>query len=289
MKNENYITIQGWMVNDLKLSGNELNLYALIYGFSQDGKSKFKGAMQYLSESLGISKQSLFELLKKLVKKDLIKKYESGSKGHKKCDYGVNHGKIKKISGDKMIPPSGQESLPLDYFAVKKVDEVSQETLPPSGQESLHHINIHNDLDNNNKFTTAKAVDQKEINLSKPKKDKQELTQEQLTLFHAAKACFELSEKAKAIMYQDKETTGREMKHLKTLVMRCTKIAPDITGGFLENILEHFKILTNGKLKGKAVFTPRSLITPWIWELVIDSLPENESPALKEIARGLFK
>jgi hypothetical protein len=129
----------------------------------------------------------------------------------------------------------------------------------------------------------------KELINSKIKNSKQELTQEQLTLFHAAKACFELSEKAKAIMYQDKETTAREMRHLKTLVIRCTKIAPDITDEFLKNILEHFRILTSGKLKGKAVFTPRSLITPWIWELVIDSLPENESPELKEIARGLFK
>jgi len=43
MKNENYITVLGWMVNELQLSGNEMVLYALIYGFSHDGKSKFNG------------------------------------------------------------------------------------------------------------------------------------------------------------------------------------------------------------------------------------------------------
>ena len=35
MKNENYITIQGWMVNELKLTGNDLICYALIYGFTK--------------------------------------------------------------------------------------------------------------------------------------------------------------------------------------------------------------------------------------------------------------
>ena len=32
---ENYITVQGWMVTDLNLKGNELLIYACIYGFSQ--------------------------------------------------------------------------------------------------------------------------------------------------------------------------------------------------------------------------------------------------------------
>ena len=35
IKNENYVLIQGWMINELKLKGNELLIYALIYGFSQ--------------------------------------------------------------------------------------------------------------------------------------------------------------------------------------------------------------------------------------------------------------
>lgn len=34
VKPENYITIQGWMRTELDLKGNELNLYAIIYGFT---------------------------------------------------------------------------------------------------------------------------------------------------------------------------------------------------------------------------------------------------------------
>ena len=36
-----YITIQGWMRTDLKLSGNELIVYAIIYGFSQNKQGEF--------------------------------------------------------------------------------------------------------------------------------------------------------------------------------------------------------------------------------------------------------
>ena len=36
---DNYIVIQTFMIRELKLKGNELILYALIHGFSQDGTS----------------------------------------------------------------------------------------------------------------------------------------------------------------------------------------------------------------------------------------------------------
>lgn len=35
IKDENHIVIEGWMVTKLKLVGNELIIFALIYGFSQ--------------------------------------------------------------------------------------------------------------------------------------------------------------------------------------------------------------------------------------------------------------
>jgi hypothetical protein len=150
-------------------------------------------------------------------------------------------------------------------------------------------------------FPTAAAVDPGEVTTALvpapqgppplPKKSRKlELTAEQLQLFYTAKTCFEASEKAKALLYQDESTTAMEMRNLKILVIRCLNMAPGITADFMRNILEHFRMMTNGRLKGKAAFTPRSLITPWIWELVIDSLPENDvTPELREDIRGLFK
>jgi len=50
MNNKDYIVIQGWMINELKLSGNDLLTYSLIYGFSKDGQSEYTGSIKYLCE-----------------------------------------------------------------------------------------------------------------------------------------------------------------------------------------------------------------------------------------------
>jgi len=50
--------------------------------------------------------------------------------------------------------------------------------------------------------------------------------------------------------------------------------------------------LVNGKLKGKAEFTPRALLTPWIWEMVISRLPEADNVLTEKIkasVRGMFQ
>ena len=48
MKDENYILIPGWAINQLQLKGNNLMVYSIIYGFSQDGETEFTGSLQYL-------------------------------------------------------------------------------------------------------------------------------------------------------------------------------------------------------------------------------------------------
>lgn len=73
---ENYITIQGWMVTDLELKGNELLLYALIYGFSQD-EGCFTGGLQYVQDWLGCVKNTAIATLKALVDKGLIERIET--------------------------------------------------------------------------------------------------------------------------------------------------------------------------------------------------------------------
>ena len=74
--NNNYITIQGWMINDLSLKGNELLVYALLYGFCQDGESKFEGSISYISEWISSSKPTVINILKSLEEKNLIIKHQ---------------------------------------------------------------------------------------------------------------------------------------------------------------------------------------------------------------------
>ena len=55
-KDENYITIFGWMTNRLKLSGNELLVYALIFSFAKDGKTEFHDSAEYTAKALNMSR-----------------------------------------------------------------------------------------------------------------------------------------------------------------------------------------------------------------------------------------
>ena len=89
VNNENYIQIQGWMINELKLKGNELLIYAIIYGFSQDGQSKFTGSLKYLSDWTNSSKQNCLNHLKSLLEKNLIEKEEIELNNNKYCKYNV--------------------------------------------------------------------------------------------------------------------------------------------------------------------------------------------------------
>lgn len=72
MERENYINIQGWMVTDLHLKGNELLTFALVYGFCQDGESIFQGSSRYIAEWLGSSPQTALNTLKSLQEKNLV-------------------------------------------------------------------------------------------------------------------------------------------------------------------------------------------------------------------------
>ena len=85
-----YITILEPFIENLKLKGNELILFALIFGFSQDGKSEFHGSIRYIEKALGISNPTVQKLLKKLMYKKLIQKTkESHYKVYKKLIQGV--------------------------------------------------------------------------------------------------------------------------------------------------------------------------------------------------------
>ena len=74
MNDNNFYVVHGWMLSKLKLKNKELNVFAIIYGFSQDGENVYNGGLSYLEEWTCSSKKTVIEILKKLVgKKYLIK------------------------------------------------------------------------------------------------------------------------------------------------------------------------------------------------------------------------
>lgn len=94
VRDSNFVTILAPMVTILKLKGNELMVFALIHGFSQDGESTFKGSLKYLNEWTGLDKTTILRILKNLCEKEYITKHEGSKNGVKVCEYSSNYWEV---------------------------------------------------------------------------------------------------------------------------------------------------------------------------------------------------
>ena len=117
VSSDNYITIKAFMVNELHLSGNELIVYAVIYGFSQDGSSWFTGSRKYLAAWCQTSEKSVTHNLKKLLDAGLIEKRTHYERGCTINDYRAirsarRRGEETSLGGKK-VPSTGEESSPV--------------------------------------------------------------------------------------------------------------------------------------------------------------------------------
>lgn len=92
VKDGTYVNIQSFMVNELHLSGNALIIYAVIYGFSQDGDSWFTGSRAYLAAWCQASKSTVSRNLDALCSDGLIERRERTESGVLLVDYRVVRG-----------------------------------------------------------------------------------------------------------------------------------------------------------------------------------------------------
>ena len=74
IKNENFYVIQGWMLTKLGLTGNHLIIYAILWSFSQDGVSEFRGTIDYIAEFSGAGRATVVRVLSALEERGLIEK-----------------------------------------------------------------------------------------------------------------------------------------------------------------------------------------------------------------------
>lgn len=107
IKRSNFVIIQGWMITDLKLKGNQLMIFAVIYGFSQDGESEFTGSISYLREWLGgASKNTITKALNELISQGFIVKRQEDINGVKFNRYRVDLEAINNYSAGSEIDQS---------------------------------------------------------------------------------------------------------------------------------------------------------------------------------------
>lgn len=128
-----YFTILQEM-REMGLKGNELIVFAVINGFSQNGNGSFHGSLAALQEMCGIaSRQTITDILKSLVDKGIINKTEVTLNGVKNISYSV-------------CPKIGQGVQKMD-MDVQKLDR----GCPKNGHIYINDINISPTEINNNK------------------------------------------------------------------------------------------------------------------------------------------
>lgn len=128
-----YIMVLDWMQDELGLTGNDVLAYALIYGFSQDGESEFKGSAQYIADRLHIRKHTVLDILKRLASRNLIIKREFEYKGVRYCFYRA----------DLSAAPPGAETAPPPWCGNR--------TTP--GAETAPSNNVNNKINNKSPLT----------------------------------------------------------------------------------------------------------------------------------------
>lgn len=107
MKSENFYVVHGWMVKHLNLSGTDRDIYAIIYGFCQDGNSKFTGSLKYLQEWLGVSRSTIMRSLKSLEDRGLLSKDIVTVQGVSFNHYRANVTYVQNETGGVKLTPGG--------------------------------------------------------------------------------------------------------------------------------------------------------------------------------------
>lgn len=111
VKDDNFFLVSGWMVNRLGLKGTALHLFAIIYGFSQDGEGSFSGSLQYLCDFTNATKKTVITALKDLTEKGYLTKTENYINGLKFNTYKITPGVENLHRGSVEITPGVVKNL----------------------------------------------------------------------------------------------------------------------------------------------------------------------------------
>ena len=119
MKRNDYINIQAPMISDLHLKGNELLVFALIHGYTKDGKSRCRVSLNYMAKWLSTDKSMIIKVVNTLEKAGYINRHEY-LEGLVRCvEYSTNYEALldrvangEKVSLEKVKKPRGVKMTP---------------------------------------------------------------------------------------------------------------------------------------------------------------------------------
>ncbi len=162
LRRDGFFIVQAFMINDLDLKGNELMVYAIIYGYSQNENQYFTGSLSYLASWINSSKQTTMKILNNLIEKKLLKKEEVIIKNVKYCKYKALINSNLKDLDRKENCIGMQESCIGD---TKKLYGGMQETLPNNIYNNINK-NIEDNIDNNNLNINKLDINNNNLNIN---------------------------------------------------------------------------------------------------------------------------
>lgn len=134
VKEENFFAIFGWMITELHLKGAQRDVYAVIYGFTQNDEDWYTGRRKYIADFAGVSEESVKKALGELVAKGFIEKKTVEINGVVFCHYRNAYHRNNQVAGGGKIYRGGRvkftqrvgENLPTDNI----YDNIS-DNIPP--------------------------------------------------------------------------------------------------------------------------------------------------------------
>lgn len=111
IRSDNHVCLNGWMINELDLSGSELIVYAVIWGFTQDGNQWCTASQAYIARWANISTRGLRKVLDKLEEKGLLIKETNTCKKGLECKYrAVRPNEEEQESDGNKVPIRSEQS-----------------------------------------------------------------------------------------------------------------------------------------------------------------------------------
>lgn len=176
MRDTNYFTIQYWMVSKLKLRGVERDVYAIIYGFTQDNDTECKCSLNWMSELTGHTKKSIVEAINNLESNNLIIRINSTSNTDRRNSYRCNYDIIDELDGVERTPSwcrentiDGVERTP--HNINKNKNSLIKST--GAGASSKNHSQVYKQRNTlSDDLESGKDIDEQKKSKKKSPKDK---------------------------------------------------------------------------------------------------------------------
>ena len=139
----NYIKIDQWMIEELHLSGNELVMFALVYGH-RDG---YYGSLTTTAERIGVSRRLVAYVIKSLTGKGYLEEVEDDTltNNRRRLQVVQNLHHLKEASSAKIAPQ-----------VVQKLHQSSAKFAPPYNNTKI--ILYNNECDNAHAHDSEKNI-----------------------------------------------------------------------------------------------------------------------------------